>query len=421
MPAKRKEGKGIKIRRKAISQTVMAPKKRKNVTAPKKRKRKRTDANVVAKEEEWVLSADEKEEFDAVYPAKKEVEFDDFTDDEEETLDADYLAKHKSIVPIYDRLQTISDYPLSPVACFAEQRLLVKDGAEELRAEFSSSKSHFHLPKDLIDLCVGYYTETEKMLLERIIDEFQFFADRSIVNRLVTKAAGSLQRLHHLIKAMDRRAPSYVWWFLMRLNLPAFIPLSDLIMQKDSDDKAYHRPKWCLRDGDQSDWHIIVGMLFRQGLLRVDVLHYDVEQRAFYPSVPLMDCLDAIPFPDVIAPCFNTSTVTLEKLKACAAELEARTGPKADTWLRDEHDTWFRRLLTLFKALTAVRLWISDIGSFTEIEGDHGPEWAQIQSMREWNRFHEKYHFGEPFSLMGKNEAKCHWTMGKSGDFHRYC
>jgi hypothetical protein len=309
------------------------------------------------------------------------------SDDEDVTTVGAVLKGMESVcdvVALLQSIQTLAEYPAKPAEHFARRAaeiLILQNGAGEMRAALNA------LPKDLLDLCIAYYEETAKIMMERTIQDFQFFADRKIITQVIAQSSPALRpRLTRLIAKLDRRGPAYLWWFHMRLVVPSFIPLGDLEMgvcgnQMDHcclwDDNGKQLAAMCLNVRIETP--IIVGLRYHNTDLT---------------WTPLIE-FGSLPHADLIGPCLDTSKITLEQLNVCAVALSARSFENKDKWLS--------RLFDLVKGLAAIRLWISDVDTF---EDAPDPERAQTLCALAWNQFHKKFRCGEAFAMITKNKAK---------------
>jgi hypothetical protein len=305
------------------------------------------------------------------------------------SIDANKIATNEDVASVLRTLRIISKYPIKPAQLFAKtcaEISTAKMGSQVLRSLFSGSTSQTHIPKELCDLCVAYYVDEKDAFVKRMLGQFQFFADRTVITRTLKQCPSRLKsQLTLLIDALDCRGPAYLWWFLMRSSLLSFIPLGDVSMRRENGNP-------CLWD---AQGHKIASVSFHDGGLSMGVPHYDGYKWRFSWCSSIERIV--VPYPDLIAPCLNTSTVSLERLNACAVELEDRT--------RENDGTWLPRLFDLFKSLTAIKLWICDMHTF-EFEFDSGnKELAQALSCLHWNEFHAQFQFGEPFRVRKDKEA----------------
>lgn len=262
--------------------------------------------------------------------------------------------------------QTISEYPTRPNVYFANRQTeiaLAPNVMAELRALFSRSHSYF-FPKELIDLCFAYYLETEKVIIPRRIKQLYHYRYQK---RILTNLTQSQKKM---IKMADGRAPKYLWWFRMKSILPPFVPLGDVKLKVSKDGR--HQ---LLDENGKRIAALYYWLHPRFGSNNYDD---DMKTRFIWQS--------SVPMIELVAPYLNTSTVTLDQLKASALVLKARTNHSEETWLS--------RLFELFKVLSAFQLWISEEETFKGMEFADS-KCAQWKSAKKWNEFHDKYHFGE--------------------------
>ncbi len=225
-----------------------------------------------------------------------------------------------NIPEVMQKLETLSSLPRKPSDYFAERSAditISRRGSEILRT--TGDLTHF--PKDLTDICVSYHEENSEIFIQRVIDDFNFFADGKVGAQLSKKTVEK-QRVGLLLHRLRQRAPDYSKWFWLRRDIPAFIPLDDVTIERDENnctlinEEGFEIAGMCIHDP-----HVVPPALV--GLPKTPP-HNGIE----WTPLP-----ESIPHADLIGPCLNKSTVTLDQLMKCSVELEVRTKKSKDKWL----------------------------------------------------------------------------------------
>jgi hypothetical protein len=325
-------------------------------------------------------------------------------DDEESVPDSDSENKEKleaeepmNTADVMRKMEMLCEFPLRPEEYFTQRckeiavcekgSILLREifGIPPVKSDLPAQTdnppkatasnpvaSTIYLPKELSDICVSYYEEDVETMIHHTCTEFRIFSNGKVIKRLREQIPCA--ELEVLISGMNARGPSYRWWFLLRLHVPLFIPMDDSIMRSDG---SHCR----LFDNCGKE---VAGMCFN---IQMNAPRIGVRQVSRRRELKWDYLMDSIPHPDLIGPCLNTSTLTLEKLNACATELEIRTNEGQEKWLSF--------LFDLHRSYAAIRLWISELTTFsTYIQ--HDPEWAQNESILHWNRFYRNYLCGDP-------------------------
>jgi hypothetical protein len=357
----------------------MAPKKkkRKPSLAPAAKKRKTKSEAKVSDDEQPILEPEDE------HPV---IEHEPHGHDEDEDEDD---GMELNIPEVMQKLETLCDLPRKPCEYFAERSAditISRKGSEILRT--TADLTHF--PKDLTDICVSYYEENAERIIQRVIDDFNFFADGKVGAKLRKKTAEE-ERVDLLLHRLQHRSSRYSEWFWMRRDVPAFVPLDNVEMHRDGNhctlvnEDGYEIAGMCLHDPE--DEHPNISRLL-VGLPQI-------------PSNPDHDIewtqlSDSVPHADLIGLCLNKSTVTLDQMMKCSVELEARTKKSKDKWLSF--------LFDLHRAYAAIHLWIADGQTFDNLDE---PVEARVQATILWDRFHRKYKCGQ---------AICSWPEDREAE-----
>jgi hypothetical protein len=185
------------------------------------------------------------------------------------------------------------------------------------------------------------------------------------------------RRIEDFRNTVDHRSHVFFWWFRLRKRVPAFVSLREV-------DTAGSNERYVCFTTFRS--HEIVNMAWEE-----------VETEGVVSGKPVFrfPCLygrnwhallGSIQDLDLIGPCLNSSTVTLEQVDACTHALYARHGRSGFK------DTIFNVLI----GLATIQLWTGDLENFRQVSI---PSAAQKTCQLVWNEFYEKYHFGEPFAI----------------------
>ncbi len=309
-----------------------------------------------------------------------------------------------NIPDIIRKVEVLSEDPLKPLVYFTQQ------SAEIMGAEQGSILLHSFfdngMPKELTDICVSYYEGNMKTMVSSTLADFQYFANGKVLRRVFAELPASERAAFgRRVGALSDRGPAYLWWFLMRYGLPTFIPLEETKCTRGGnycslwDGEGKEIAQMCFNldeEGEQVPNNCpFVGLRTLEPSEQERVIRND--RRDGSPPTDNLEwhrLSDSVPYPELIGPCLNTSKVTLEQLQACSMALTDRT---------KKHDaiTWLAFLFDLFRSYRAIDLWIANLRSFKETAN---PRLAQMQAILEWNRFYRKYHFGDAFCMIDKNE-----------------
>jgi hypothetical protein len=370
----------------------MAPKKRKGAPRPapkKKPAKRRRRASPPRPSNDPPAAPDVAEPEPEVLPVISQDGDDDPISDEDSSSEDENESKDVGPINIEDvirKIEILSQYPLKPSDYFAQRSAEIsisEKGREVLRTIFSVET---YLPKELTDICVSYYEEKVETMVERTLEDFQYFSNGKVLDRLVLETPPSARApLRPLLISLHARGPHYLWWFLLRTGIPSFIPLGDASTRHIGE-------IWTLFH----DGKTVAGISFCE---EPDMLFVGLPediQDGRKKGLEWTSLMDAVPHPDLIGPCLNTSTVTLEQLTECAVALEARTKRAKEKWLAS--------LFALHRGFAAMYLWISDSRMFAH---NDDPKAAQVESRSEWNGFYRQYKCADPFYMRTKKKEDC--------------
>ena len=288
------------------------------------------------------------------------------------------------------RMERVCAYPSSPADYFTQRSNEISASAvvvKHLRELFNLPHPNAvaFLPGEITKICTSYYEDDNvQTMIAHTIKDLKFFEDGDVLLHLFWQSPSSeYASLMLLARTLSIRANSYLWWFLLRSRVPLFVPMKAFAMHsglrdcqlEDHDDEVvvtFSKP----------NWNEMASSFPNAAIRKFPGGGEDLDNGNVVPCVP---------YPDLIGPCLNTSSVTLEQVTACSVALESRTQIGRDKWLSFVFD--------LFLTFAAIELWVSNDECFVDWETEEPLPAHQSYSLQQWNRFSRQYHFGSQFCV----------------------
>jgi hypothetical protein len=313
------------------------------------------------------------------------------------------------------KMELLCEYPPSPADYFLQRSKEITSSPAvvgHVRELFNLPRPNglVFLPGEITKICTSYYEhENVETMISDTLRDCRFFANGNAITQLFRSATPYARpTLMQQIRALSARCASYIWWFLLRSRVPLFVPMNNFTMERLGP-RGYR-----LLDHHEEGVasfifeHVMWGKLQRRQRNEFGETDSDTDGEVNSDAECETDCdgsalLQSVLHADLIGPCLNTSSVTLEQVKACSIALESRTKARRHKWLSF--------LFDLFPTYAAIELWVSNAATSAEAKG---PKAEQRNALVEWNRFYNKYRFGRRFCV------PCHMSLHVT-DYERSC